>query len=188
MFRDGDQINYTEGSGGNHTIMINRPQKTSEEIKQIKHKITMLKLFLRNVNRKNFTEAQILSKEAELRNLERRLENLSQPQCHKIKKTYKKLPPSKIKEFVLKEIEAAKEKGIHFITAEDIAYQLNVKPHFVKRVLQELNVEGILYQPDHRIPHDSNRDPWCMGGYSGWLADIYRFREEEDDDDNDDTV
>lgn len=177
MFRDGNQICYTAGCGGNHTKFINRPQKTSEEIKQLKHKISMLKLFLRNVNRKMFTEAQILSKEAELRNLERRLESLSYPQCHKIKRTYKKLPPSKIKEFVLKQIEIAKENGVYFITAEDIAYQLNVKPHFVKRVLQELNIEGVLYQPEHRIPHDSNRDPWCMGGYSGWLADIYRFRE-----------
>ncbi len=181
MFRDGNQINYTGGNGGNHTIFINRPQKTSEEVKQIKHKISMLNLFLRNVNRKMFTEAQILSKEAELRNLERRLEMLQQPQCHKIKKTYKKLPPAKIKEFVLKQIEIAKEKGNHFITAEDIAYQLNVKPHFVKRVLQELNVEGVLHQPDHRIPHDSNRDPWCLDGYSGWSADIYRFVEKEDE-------
>lgn len=181
MFREGNQISYTGGSGGNHTVFINRPLKTSEEIKQLKHKISMLRLFLRNVNRKMFTEAQILSKEAELRNLERRLELLQQPQCHKIKKTYKKLPPSKIKEFVLKQIELAKKNGNYFITAEDIAYQLNVKPHFVKRVLQELNVEGILHQPEHHIPHDSNRDSWCMGGYSGWSADIYRFREDNDD-------
>lgn len=180
MFREGNQINYTDGNGGNHIIFIDRPLKTSEEIEQLKHEIFMIKLFLKNVNRTHFTDGQILGKEAELQNLERRLELLQQPQCHKIKKTYKKLPPSKIKEFVLRQIEIAKENGVYFITAEDIAYQLNVKPHFVKRVLQELNIEGVLYQPEHHVPHDSNRDTWCIGGYSGWSADIYRFRMTED--------
>ena len=82
---------------------------------------------------------------------------------------------------MLEIIEAAKANGQSFVTAEDIAHKLNVKTHCVKQVLQQLNIEGILHQPTHQIPHDSNRDPMCNGTYSGWMANIYYFRTKENE-------
>lgn len=178
MFRDGSTIYYTTGYGGSHTIEQNRPLKSSEEIKKIQHKLFLIRLGLRNSKNLHKTDAQIAADQQEIKRLEHKIFELSnQPQCHKIKKRYKKLPPEKIKDFVLKKIEEAKNAGVGWITVEDIAAQLQVKPHFVKQVFQKLNVEGILDQAYHHIPHDSNRDPWCIGGYSGWASNIYYIRD-----------
>ena len=181
MFRDGSRIYYTTGYGGDHTIEKNRPMKSSEEIEKLRHELFLLKLHLRNCKNFNETEAQRKAKETKVKQLERKIFELSQPQCRKVKKHYKKLPPEKIKAFVLKKIDEAKQAGVNWITVEDIAAQLQVKSHFVKRVFQMLNMEGILHQAHHHIPHDSNRDPWCIGGYSGWAANIYYLRDKEDE-------
>lgn len=179
MFRDGNRIYHTDGYGGNHTIETQRPLKSSEEIEKLKHQAFLIQLSLRNSKNLHKTDAQIAADEHELKKIQRRIFELSLPQCHKIKKRYKKLPPEKIKAFVLKKIEEAKQAGEKWVTVEDIAAQLQVKPHFVKQVFQKLNVEGILHQPTHRIPHDSNRDPMCNGTYSGWLANLYSIRDKE---------
>lgn len=116
-----------------------------------------------------------------LEKYKRQMENLPATKTHRIKKTYKKMSQEKIREYVLSQLTIAKSKEEWYITADDIAYQLNVKPHLVKQVFQQLNVEGVLSQPIHRAPHDSKRDPWCIGGYNGWTADLYRiiYHEEE---------
>ena len=181
MFRDGNTIYYTDGYGGCHTKESQRPLKSAEEIEKIRHEMFLIQLSLRNSKNLHATDAQIAAKQNRLKQLERKIFDLSQPQCHKIKKRYKKLPPEKIKAFVLKKIDEAKAHGAWFITVEDIAAQLQVKPHFVKQVFQKLNVEGVLHQASHHIPHDSNRDPMCNGTYSGWLANIYSFVEKDDE-------
>ena len=59
------------------------------------------------------------------------------------------------------------------IRKEDIAGRLKVKIEFVERALQVLNIEGMVSQPEHGIPHDCDRDR-IFGGVSAWCADIYR--------------
>lgn len=181
MFREKSELYHVKEPGKGYANATLRPKKTAEEAQQLRWKISMIKLFLRNASRLNFTDAQIEAKKSELQRLERKLDALSEPRSHKIKKSYKKLPPAKIKAYVLEQINKAKENGQNFIMAEDIANQLQVKVHHVKQVLQQLNVEGILRQPVHRIPHDSNRDPWNRGFYSGWESDIYYFRNRDDE-------
>lgn len=176
MFREGSVINKTVGYGGDHTISVSRPLKAAEKAKQIRSRIA---------SRKFLSSSAVLSDKEkkqyahEIAKLERELQAL--PKQHKVKRTYKKVAPEKIRAYVLQTIETAKSNDINWITAEDIAHQLQVKPHGVKQVLQQLNIEGVLHQPHHHIPHDSNREPYGFGGYSGWAADLYYFREEDEE-------
>jgi hypothetical protein len=184
MFREGNEIHYTTGMGGNHTKKMVRPLKTSEKKKELQKKISRCKFQLKYAGQ-NISEKQKDADCKELKKLERQLANLTTGCNHKIKKTYKKMSLVDIEKYSLQKIEEANLNGVRFVTAEDIAHQLNVKPHFVKQVFQKLNTMGVLDQPQHHIPHDSNRDPWCSGrGYSGWSADIYwiSVHDEEDED------
>ena len=178
MFREGNTINNTVGYGGNHTISVSRPLKAAEKAKQIRSRIATRKFLSSD---KTLSEKEQQKYAHEIGKLERELQTL--PQQHKVKRTYKKVAPEKIRAYVLQTIETAKYKIVNWITAEDIAHHLQVKPHFVKQVLQQLNIEGVLHQPQHHIPHDSSREPYGFGGYSGWAADIYYFRQKEEEDD-----
>lgn len=76
---------------------------------------------------------------------------------------------------VLKQIsEIRKNPNITYITKEDMARALHARESQIEQVFMILNRKGILRQPQHRAPHDSNRDPW---GYdnSTWQGDFYYF-------------
>ena len=171
MFRDENHIYHTKGYGGNHTIECIRPPKLSERRRKLQRSLATEKMFLRHV--KDCSKKESEERKRRIESLERQLTVLPQTMSHKTKRTYKKMSLEKIKEYALEKIEEAKKNNVSFIVAEDVAYHLNVKPHFVKQVFQQLNLEGVLSQPSHHIPHDSNRDPMCNGTYSGWSADIY---------------
>ena len=163
-------------------IEIKRPKKLSAVRKELKQKIAGCRIQLRCAG--PGVPANVLEKtRKDLAKYERQMANLQTEKTHKIKKTYKKIPQDKIREYALDQIEKAKAKNEIYIMADDIAHQLNVKTHFVKQVFQQLNVEGILSQPIHHAPHDSNRDPWGFPECKGWMADLYRiiYPEEECD-------
>jgi hypothetical protein len=64
-----------------------------------------------------------------------------------------------------------------FFWKEEIAKYLKVKTSLVEQVLHKMNLEGLVSQPVHHAPHDSNRDPWSHGGRdSSWMGDIYYIR------------
>lgn len=165
MFRDGQTI-YINGQ------QYNRIPKTSETVKKMQEEITRIKFFLTHAK---FASKEVMEeKRKRLGKLERQLASLPEaPRSHKTIKTYKKMSPEKIKAYALQRIEEHKKENAIYISADNIAFELRVKPHFVHQVFQKLNVEGILSQPRHHIPHDSNRDPWCNGAYSGWQSDLY---------------
>lgn len=159
------------------TIYVNsqeykRLSKTSETVKKLKDEIAHINFFL---NRATFaTEQEKAEKRKRLGKIERQLASLTEStRCHKTIKTYKKVSPDKIRAYALLKIEEAKKDNVVYISADNIAFELRVKPHFVEQIFQQLNVEGILSQPRHYTPHDSNRDPWCGGGYSGWQSSLY---------------
>lgn len=178
MFRDGHAI-----SKNGNTIAI-RPKKMAERKREITQQIGSIKFFLKHATNLNTTNAMVAKQQHKLHKLERELAEMEGKTCtHKFIKTYKKVSKDKIRAYTMKTIEELKAKNMDMICAEDIAYDLRCKTHFVKQVFQQLNVEGILSQPRHWIPHDSSRDPWCGGGYSGWMADIYYINREEEEDD-----
>lgn len=160
---------------------IERPEKLANIRKELRRKIASCQIQLRHAGA--WASAEMLDKtRKDLAKYQRQLENLPAENTHKIKRTYKKLSYDKIREYALDQINKAKIAGEWYITADDIARQLNVKTHFVKQVFQQLNVEGILSQPIHKAPHDSNRDPWGFPNCKGWMADLYRivYNEEEE--------
>ena len=174
MFRDGNMICIDDKT-------FQRIPKTSEMIKVLQEEIERLKFFISHA--KFASEEQLAQKRKRLGKLERQLASLLEtPRSHKIIKTYKKMSPEKIRAYAFQRIEEYKKDNAIYISAENIAHQLRVKPHFVKQVFQQLNVEGILSQPRHHIPHDSDRDPWCNGYYSGWQADLYAIHYERRED------
>jgi ribosomal protein S25 len=164
---------------------ITRPDKLSAIRKELRSKISMCQMRLKHAGPYESTEFLDKTRK-DLGKYQRQLENLPDEKPHKIKRTYKKLSQEKIREYVLDQIEKSKIKEELYITADDIAHQLNVKTHFVKQVFQQLNVEGVLSQPIHHAPHDSNRDPWGFPNCKGWMADLYRInypdeKEEEEE-------
>lgn len=97
--------------------------------------------------------------------------------CHKVlKRKIKKRTNAQIKEEILKIIEEAKKANENSLTKEDVAAYLQVKEKQVEQVFMELNREGILSQPVHRAPHDSNRDPHGFDGNNWWMSDRYYIR------------
>ena len=163
-----------ENSKDSNFTEIRRPQKLSDIRKELRRKIASCQMQLRHAG--PWASAEMLEKtRKDLGKYQRQLENLPAEKTHKIKRTYKKMSQEKIREYALDQIEKAKAAGEWYITADDIAHQLNVKTHFVEQVFQKLNVEGILSQPIHQAPHDSNRDPWGFPNCKGWMADLYRI-------------
>jgi hypothetical protein len=68
-------------------------------------------------------------------------------------------------------------------TKEEIARELRVRTHRVGHALHVLNLEGLVTQPSHSIPHDCFRHPWCgTAGFSSWEADRYYRRESDVED------
>ena len=59
-------------------------------------------------------------------------------------------------------------------SAEGLANHLDADLAVTKHALHVLNLEGIVDRPSHSILHDSNRDPWNGGSFTGWQANIYR--------------
>lgn len=168
-----------EQTKDSNSTAIERPQKLSAVRKELKRKIASCQMQLRHAGA--WASAEMLDKtRKDLAKYQRQLENLPETKTHKIKKTYKKMPLEKIREYSLEQIEKAKAKKELYIAADDIAHQLNVKPHFVQQVFQQLNIEGVLSQPIHHAPHDSNRDPWGFPNCKGWMSDFYRIICEED--------
>ena len=61
---------------------------------------------------------------------------------------------------------------------EKVSVDLQLKEHEVEKILQMLNVEGLVSQPIHKAPHDSTRDKWTWGGGdSSWQGDLYYLTE-----------
>ena len=181
MFRDNSTIYHIKEGNASHELSYARKKKKSQMISELRRKIAVCNARLQN-KFGNFTKEELTRIASEKRRLQNELNGL-ETRCvtHKIKRTYKKVLPEKIKAYVLKEIEFAKNHCRNWIFAEDIAQILQVKTHDVKQVLQQLNIEGILHQPTHRIPHDCEREPWGFKGNSGWMADIYYFRQKDEE-------
>lgn len=159
-----------------------RPRKTSSKRAEHRRRIATNKMIMHYAGGPNAPDDVREQCNRNIAFNERKLSMLQKDQSHKIKRTYKKRTLEEIKKYTLAWIDGAKASGETSVTAEDIAFQLNVKPHFVKQVLQQLNVEGIVYQKRNVVPHDSKRDLWG-GTDSSWAASRYYFRYQEGDED-----
>lgn len=59
--------------------------------------------------------------------------------------------------------------------AEEIAFTLRLRVHFIRQALHRLNLSGEVFQAERLFAHDSNRAPSIScGPGSGWAANLYR--------------
>lgn len=187
MFRDERHVYHVaDGVGGNHTEEVLRPMKNNEKIESMKNQIFW---FTNTINRLRRAEKNGENHAKEISKLEHKILILrcdikrieeERPQAASLKPSFKSMKPEKIEAYVRSAIEDAKQRDVSFINAEDIAYCLHVKTHYVKQIFDKLNKEGVLSQPVHHIPHDCDRDPFCGPGYNGWAADIYYILNKEE--------
>lgn len=98
------------------------------------------------------------------------LNHIQNPQ-RKFKKKFEKKKLEQIRQEILKIIEEKKLKNEDSLRLSNISLQLNVKEKYVFQVLDQLNKEGIVSQPNHIKPHDVFR-PYS----NGWCDDIYKIR------------
>lgn len=98
------------------------------------------------------------------------LNHIQNPQ-RKFKKKFEKKKLEQIRQEILKIIEEKRLKNEDSLCLSNIALQLNVKEKYVFQILDQLNKEGIVSQPNHIKPHDVFR-PYS----NGWCDDIYEIR------------
>lgn len=92
----------------------------------------------------------------------------------KFKKKYKKKSMEQIKKEVLEIIEEKRKKNEDTLHLSNLSIKLNVKEKYVFQVLDQLNKEGIVSQPNHIKPHDCFRP-----NSNGWMDDIYHILKKE---------
>ena len=179
MLRENSTI-YMQTTDGEY-VQFKRQKKVSEQIKEYHSKISYIRAQI-HCAQKNGTAKpdQINRLNKEIIRLETRIRNLEQhqPSHKRLPHHYTKMKHDVLKTELRKKLDTAKIKGLHYVDAETLAYELNVKPVYVHQIFQEFNVEGILSQPKHLPPHDNKR---CLygGGLEGWCGDVYFLRSKE---------
>lgn len=180
MIREGNMIYILDEK-------INRKNKeyTSDSL-EIKKEINRLKYKIYSLEQKEKYSALKKEEQMKLKELKNDLlfwtnqmnsfDNLPSHKC--LKRKTKKIKPEKLKILVLEIIQKYKENNVRYITIENIARILQVKESQLHKLFHELNLEGILSQPEHRFMHDSIRGGNCpIFPYeqSDWASDLYRI-------------
>lgn len=166
MIRENDVIgidgnNYVRKEKCNDTYFLD----IKRELKRIERAKTKLNNYSKEDQNKILTK---LNMEEEFWKNE--LNHIQNPQ-RKFKKKFEKKKLEQIRQEILKIIEEKKMKNEDSLHLSNIALQLNVKEKYVFQVLDQLNKEGIVSQPNHIKPHDVFRP-----NSNGWCDDIYKIR------------
>ncbi len=153
--------------------------KKSAKTKQDREIIAFQMQLLQN-SKKNYTlsrqylDKQIRSLKEQIRLFEENKNPSHKGFKHKTKKRSNEWIHNEVLKYIQKE-------NPNYIMKEDIARILKVKESQVEQVFHQLNLEGILNQPVHHAPHDSQRDPWGFIGNMAWMGDLYYIRHKEEE-------
>lgn len=181
MFREDNHSYYRPDCNNTcHTVTIVRQPKKKELLddKQWDLRVAKRRLcHVCHVDPDNRNEIQSI--QHKIRKLEREIETIQSMEIqHKNLHKCKKLNPDKILDYCIRILKDSKKHDIFFITAEDIAYQLNTQVYLVKQCFTKMNHMGLLSQPTHKMPHDCyrpKRTEWDTID-SGWAGDVYYIR------------
>ena len=177
------RLSYIQNSGKD---TISKLEKEIDELRknhltksirrEISWKEKMIKL---KINLMNEDERKLKKQIREVQEKIHLFESNKNPSHKGFKHKTKKRSNSWIHDEVLKII---KSEDVHYLMKEDIARRLEVKESQVEQVFHQLNLEGILHQPEHRAMHDSQRDPFGYIGTMAWKSDIsaVRYKEENE--------
>lgn len=155
-----------------------RDTKSSEEyFKQIKFELRNIELARKRLKYSDFSDERKTEIQERLDSDEnfwkKELDKIQNPQ-KKFKKKYKKKSMEQIKKEVLEIIEEKRKKNEDTLHLSNLSIKLNVKEKYVFQVLDQLNKEGIVSQPNHIKPHDCFRP-----NSNGWMDDIYHILKKE---------
>lgn len=174
MFRDNNKSYYrSDNASTNHDRSVSRPPKKNVLLKEKRQRLAVLDHAIGIIDRHpddNPDRRDALIKERN--SLQHEIDLLVVSEIvHKNLHKRKKLSPDTILAYCEKAIKDSMDAGICFITAEDIADQLDTHVYLVKQCFRDLNHKGVLSQPIHRYLHDCYRPE-----DSGWAADVYLIR------------
>ena len=166
MIRENDVI----GIDGNNYV---RKEKCNDTyFLQIKSELRRIERAKMNANNyvKEKADKMLVELNMEEEFWKNELNHIQNPQ-RKFKKKFEKKKLEQIREEILKIIEEQRLKNEDSLRLSNISLQLNVKEKYVFQVLDQLNKEGIVSQPNHIKPHDVFR-PYS----NGLCDDIYKIR------------
>lgn len=178
MFREDNHVYYRPNCNDtNHAATIVRQPKKKALLKSKRCDLKLTKYKLHHTDPENRNKIQSLTRE--IHKLEHEIETIQGMDIpHKSLHKCKKLNPDKILKYCVRVLEESKKHNIFFITAEDIAYQLNTHVYLVKQCFTKMNHMGLLSQPKHSKPHDCYRPKRTEYDTvdSGWAGDVYYIR------------
>lgn len=178
MFREDNHTYYRPNCNDtNHAVTIVRQSKKKALLDSKQWDLRVAKRRLCHVDPDNRNEIESLKRK--IHKLEHEIETIQSMEIpHKNLHKCRKLKPDKIFAYCVRALEESKKHNIYFITAEDIAYQLNTQVYRVKQCFTKLNHMGLLSQPRHSKPHDSYRPKRTEYDTieSGWAGDVYYIR------------
>lgn len=180
MFRENNRSYYRPDNGStNHAVTITRPLKRKELLKEKQFELKTAIRHRKQLNEKDPTNtADRKHTDSRIRKLQHKISELESinPQ-HKVRRTAKKLKPDTIFDYCCTALKQSITNGIVFITAEDVAYQMNTQVCLVKQCFARMNRMGWLSQPSHKQPHDCCRPGYDQSAYSQWNANIYYIQD-----------
>lgn len=110
--------------------------------------------------------------------------NARQNPSRKHRVRYKKIPDDRAMEkllpYIREEVRFFKEKdlGLSYVTVEDASFALRIPKGQVSRLFHKLNLQGLLSQKRRCYAHDTDRNPFASGPWSGWAPNVYYVRED----------
>lgn len=108
--------------------------------------------------------------------------NKENPSRKHLKHSVKKRSDAEAKKMIMeyvREVKEGKRKGARVtslaVAKEDVAYSLKLPVSQVEKIFMVLNREGVLSQRNAQFVHDSTRNNFAYGPYSGWASDYYKI-------------
>lgn len=186
MFRDGNRYGrkYDPTERYAEDVRVknaNTRNELEEKLKVKKISLGLAEKRMEGMDRKSDPRAYLAMEkyktelEREIRQLKRDLEDQNYGKRKNLRTKARLQNPGVLEAKILKKIADTKNRGVTYVTKEDMAAALNARESQVEQIFMDLNRKGILNQPVHHAPHDSNRDPMNGGTVSHWMSDFYYF-------------
>lgn len=173
MFREDNKIYYRPScTNTNHADTVTRQPKKKELLDM---KMWDLRVARERLEKRDPSDSEKNKLKSQIRRLEMEITEIENTEIrHKSIHKRKKMKFERVFDYCKDAIITSMNANISFITAEDVAYQIDVPVYLVKQCFTEMNKLGWLSQSEHHYLHDSWRP-----NDSAWAADIYYIWKEK---------
>lgn len=162
MFRENNKAYYRPNcTSTNHADTVTRQPKKKELLDMKMWDLDVAKERLEKNNMSDFDKIKLKS---QIKRLELEIAELKNTEVrHKSIHKCRKMKFEHVFDYCKDAIIESMNANISFITAEDVAYQIDVPVYLVKQCFTEMNKLGWLSQPTHKYLHDSWRQTIVAG-------------------------